>query len=122
MHTLIFWKYPVLRFRGKIIRFMINFAFNSIIKSAFWLLKMSITYLKLVSSLFLAVHMDKSFYIYRYMKLVRDTDGPEYNKMNFIDSRTQRFQLMFIMKNPFPSDKLLEKTYVIRVHIPAKDF
>lgn len=54
-----------------------------------------------------------------YMKLVREGDGPEYDKLRFDSGRIANFKLCIITKNVYPSEELLDQTYAIRVHIPV---
>ena len=54
----------------------------------------------------------------RYLKLVKETDPPEYHKNKFNDLRTANFKLFIITKNKFPVEDLLDRTYPIRVHVP----
>ena len=55
----------------------------------------------------------------RYSVLIKESDGVEYQKNRFNDYFTQHFKLLIMTKNPFPSEDLMDKTYVIRVHIPS---
>ncbi|XP_060605886.1 IQ motif and ankyrin repeat domain-containing protein 1-like [Ruditapes philippinarum] len=63
--------------------------------------------------------MDKSIMQEQeYLKLVKETDPPEYHKNKFNDLRTANFKLFIITKNKFPVEDLLDRTYPIRVHVP----
>ncbi|CAD5125234.1 DgyrCDS13477 [Dimorphilus gyrociliatus] len=55
----------------------------------------------------------------KYTKLIRKKDSDEYQKNRFIDIRTKNFKFFIITKNPYPPQELLDKTYVIRIHIPT---
>ncbi|XP_033122921.1 putative IQ motif and ankyrin repeat domain-containing protein [Anneissia japonica] len=50
----------------------------------------------------------------KYKKLIKETDGKEYNADQFIDARVKRFKFIVVMKLD-PSDEMLEKMYPIRV-------
>ncbi|KAK3089405.1 hypothetical protein FSP39_003377 [Pinctada imbricata] len=54
-----------------------------------------------------------------YLQLVKETDGPEYDKTKFNDYRKGNFRFFIVTKNPYPSDDLLDKTYVIRIFVPT---
>ncbi|XP_071807238.1 IQ motif and ankyrin repeat domain-containing protein 1-like [Asterias amurensis] len=50
----------------------------------------------------------------KYAYLIKDSDGPQYRKNSFIDSRTEHFLFVIVTKIE-PSDYLLENMYPIRV-------
>ena len=54
------------------------------------------------------------FVVFRYAYLIKDSDGPQYRKNSFIDSRTEHFLFVIVTKIE-PSDYLLENMYPIRV-------
>lgn len=54
-----------------------------------------------------------------YLKLIRSTDGEEYGKNQFSESRIQNFRFFILTKSPFPPAPLVERTYPIRVCIPS---
>ena len=56
--------------------------------------------------------------IYRYLKLIKKEDGPEYDKTKFNDLRLSNFKFMFVSKSPFPNAKLLDEMYVVRCVLP----
>lgn len=58
--------------------------------------------------------------VFRFTKLIKDGDGPDYNKNNFNDLRLSHFLFVIMTKNPFPDDELIERTYPIRIHIPVQ--
>ena len=58
-------------------------------------------------------------FLFRYLSLVKESDGDEYAKTKFNDFRIQNFKLFLVTKDPFPKETLLEQTYPIRVHIPT---
>ncbi|XP_059144991.1 IQ motif and ankyrin repeat domain-containing protein 1-like [Physella acuta] len=73
-----------------------------------------------VSKGLMASIMDKSILNEeKYSKLIKPTDGPDYEKTKFNDLRISNFLFILVTKNPFPSVKLLEAMYVIRVVVPV---
>ncbi|XP_070557089.1 IQ motif and ankyrin repeat domain-containing protein 1-like [Ptychodera flava] len=50
-----------------------------------------------------------------YLKLIKDSDGPEYSKNKFNLSRVERFQLFIITKLKYPPQKLIDMTYPITI-------
>jgi len=67
----------------------------------------------------LSMIMDKSILNEEnYLKLVKPSDGDAYLKQNFNGMRLDCFKLFILTKNIFPSDHLMDNTYVIRLHIP----
>ncbi|XP_012942165.1 IQ motif and ankyrin repeat domain-containing protein 1 isoform X2 [Aplysia californica] len=54
----------------------------------------------------------------KYVKLIKKEDGPEYERTKFNDMRLANFKFMLVTKNPFPSEKLLNDLYVIRISLP----
>jgi hypothetical protein len=51
----------------------------------------------------------------RYMRLVKTTDGKEYEAHNFLDIRSKYFKVLIITSNPYPSDYLLKITLPIKI-------
>ena len=52
-----------------------------------------------------------------YLKLVRATDGEEYEEAKFSADRIDKFHFVILTSNKFPSRELMESTYAIRVHV-----
>lgn len=64
--------------------------------------------------------MDKTILIEEnYIKMVKESDGPEYQKNKFNDLRTSNFKFFIITKNPYPPDNLMDSTYPIRIFVPT---
>ncbi|ELT90080.1 hypothetical protein CAPTEDRAFT_89148 [Capitella teleta] len=55
----------------------------------------------------------------KYIKLLKQEDGVDYDKNRFNDARTQNFKFFIITKNPSPPDDLVDLSYLIRIHIPT---
>ncbi|CAC5367262.1 Putative IQ motif and ankyrin repeat domain-containing protein LOC642574 homolog [Mytilus coruscus] len=54
-----------------------------------------------------------------YLKIVKESDGPDYQKNKFNDYRTSSFKFFIITKNPYPPDNLMDNTYPIRIYVPT---
>lgn len=54
-----------------------------------------------------------------YEKLIRESDGDDYNKNKFIDHYTQNFKFVILTENPLPPDNLVQATYPVRIHVPT---
>nr|XP_022312740.1 putative IQ motif and ankyrin repeat domain-containing protein [Crassostrea virginica] len=54
-----------------------------------------------------------------YLKLIKEGDGPDYEKNKFTSYRTQNFKFWIITKNPYPPEYLLERCYTIRIYVPT---
>jgi len=54
----------------------------------------------------------------RFTRLIRPTDGEEYNKNQFNEMFLSNFKFFVITKNPFPPTRLIEMTYPITVCMP----
>ncbi|KAL5017302.1 hypothetical protein ScPMuIL_006891 [Solemya velum] len=54
-----------------------------------------------------------------YSKLIKKTDGTEYNLTLFSEARTDNFKFVIITKNSYPPDDLMENCYIIRMFIPT---
>lgn len=52
--------------------------------------------------------------------MVKESDGPEYQKNKFNDLRTSNFKFFIITKNPYPPDDLMDNTYPIRIFVPTE--
>jgi hypothetical protein len=50
-----------------------------------------------------------------YSRLVKHSDGKEYEIHNFLDIRTKNFKVLFVTANPYPSDFLLKKSLPIKI-------
>ncbi|XP_001183758.2 putative IQ motif and ankyrin repeat domain-containing protein [Strongylocentrotus purpuratus] len=50
----------------------------------------------------------------KYLYLVRESDGEEYNKNKFMQSRTQNFKMFLVSKNEL-DDEIMDRFYVLRV-------
>ncbi|XP_041484288.1 IQ motif and ankyrin repeat domain-containing protein 1-like [Lytechinus variegatus] len=50
----------------------------------------------------------------KYLYLVRDSDGEEYNKNKFMQNRVQNFKMFLVSKNEL-DDAIMERFYVLRV-------
>nr|XP_014348759.1 PREDICTED: putative IQ motif and ankyrin repeat domain-containing protein LOC642574 homolog [Latimeria chalumnae] len=55
----------------------------------------------------------------RYLSLTRPTDGPEYSRMQFTTSRTEKFKLFFVTKIRSPPEGMLSSFYPIQVVLPG---
>jgi len=67
---------------------------------------------------------DKNFYnidlcVIRFTKLIRQSDGEQYNKNQFNDMFLTNFKFIIITKNPFPPARLVEMTYPITVCVSS---
>ncbi|BFZ16284.1 hypothetical protein BsWGS_19323 [Bradybaena similaris] len=51
----------------------------------------------------------------KYIKLIKELDGPEYDKSKFNGLRIGNFKFILVTQNPFPDEKLLDKFCVIRI-------
>ncbi|XP_062593773.1 IQ motif and ankyrin repeat domain-containing protein 1-like [Saccostrea cucullata] len=54
-----------------------------------------------------------------YLKLIKEGDGPEYDKNKFTTFRTQNFKLWIVTKNPYPPESLIDSCYAIRIFVPT---
>lgn len=54
-----------------------------------------------------------------YLKLIKEGDGPDYEKNKFTSYRTQNFKFWIITKNPYPPEYLLDRCYTIRIYVPT---
>ncbi|XP_061168041.1 IQ motif and ankyrin repeat domain-containing protein 1-like [Saccostrea echinata] len=54
-----------------------------------------------------------------YLSLVKEGDGPEYDKNKFTAFRTQNFKLWIVTKNPYPPEYLIDSCYAIRIFVPT---
>ncbi|XP_071965660.1 IQ motif and ankyrin repeat domain-containing protein 1-like [Antedon mediterranea] len=52
----------------------------------------------------------------KYTKLIKDSDGKEYNSDQFLESRVKRFKFVVVVKMD-PSDESMQKMYPIRIVI-----
>ncbi|CAF0858054.1 unnamed protein product [Brachionus calyciflorus] len=58
----------------------------------------------------------------KYARLIRlESDGKEYEAHNFNQNRINNFKILFLTSNPYPSDKLLNLTFPIKVITRVKD-
>jgi len=55
----------------------------------------------------------------RFTRLIRQSDGDEYNKNQFNDMLLANFKFFVVTKNPFPPARLVEMTYPITVCMPS---
>lgn len=55
---------------------------------------------------------------YRYLKLIKASDGDEYSANSFLSARVHNFKLVIVTQLPAPPPELVGLTYVIKVHTP----
>ncbi|CAG5136717.1 unnamed protein product, partial [Candidula unifasciata] len=55
----------------------------------------------------------------KYMKLIKEQDGQEYDKSKFNGLRISNFKFILVTQNPFPDEKLMDNFYVIRIVIDS---
>ena len=62
--------------------------------------------------------MNAIYKMFRYLKLIRRTDGDQYSPMQFLSARIHNFKFVILTQLFTPPPELVGNTYIIRIHVP----